>query len=65
MQSEGTIIHELGPIDEKQGRTYLLIEHTIPLVDVGDISLIFIVSFPRELALLVDTESKEWRMSQR
>ena len=36
----------------------LFIEHTIALVDVGDISLILVVPFPRELALLVNTVTR-------
>ena len=33
----------------------LFIEHTIALVDVGDVTLVLVVSLSRELALLVDT----------
>ena len=35
---------------------YLLVEDTIPLVDVGNVALILIVALPRELALLVDAK---------
>ena len=33
---------------------HLLVEDTVPLVDVGNVALILIVPLPRELALLVD-----------
>ena len=42
--------------DEERGITYLLVEHTIALVDVGDITLVLVVSLPREFALLVDAK---------
>ena len=34
----------------------LFIEHTIALVDVGDVTLVLVVSLSRELALLVDAK---------
>ena len=40
----------------KQKGTYLLVEDTIALVDVGDITLVLVVSLPREFALLVDAK---------
>lgn len=33
---------------------YLLVENTIALVDIGDVTLIFVMSLPREFLLLVD-----------
>ena len=35
---------------------YLFVEHTIALVDVGDVTLVLVVSLSRELALLVDAK---------
>ena len=35
---------------------YLLVEHAIPLVDVGNVTIILVGPLSRELALLVNTE---------
>lgn len=36
-------------------KAHLLIEHPIPLIDVCDITLVFVKAFPGEFAFLVDT----------
>ena len=42
--------------NRSMGRTYFLVEHPVPLVDICDVSLVFVVPLARELLLLVDAE---------
>ena len=37
-------------------QTYLLVEDPVALVDICDVSLVFVVPLARELLLLVDAE---------
>jgi hypothetical protein len=41
--------------EQQDRKPHLLIEYPIPLIDIRDVALVFVKSFARELAFLVDT----------
>ena len=44
--------------EQQDNKPHLLVEYPIPLIDIRDVTFVFVKSFTRELAFLVDTVDK-------
>lgn len=56
MKSKKKKVRESGRYTEEKKTKHLLVEDLVVLVDVGDVAVVFVGTFPGELAFLVDTK---------